>query len=214
MRNLSTGGYELLATSCLAEAGLAVVIVNQRQVRNFAKATGILAKTDAIDARVLLQERHDRSRVLLMAVHPHREGLRAAQDEETVHRPGDPARRVLDVGEPIGPLFVARHDGAADDIGVPAEVLRHRVQDEIGAERERLLQVRRREGVVDHDLDVASLAQIDDRRDVDNLEERIGRALEPDDLRPIGDCGRDLLRVGRIDEGRSDPEGLVVLQYI
>ena len=49
----STGGYELLATSCLAEAGLAVVIVNPRQVRNFAKATGILAKTDAIDARVI-----------------------------------------------------------------------------------------------------------------------------------------------------------------
>jgi len=49
----STGGYELLATSCLAEAGLAVVIVNRRQVRNFAKATGILAKTDAIDARVI-----------------------------------------------------------------------------------------------------------------------------------------------------------------
>lgn len=49
----STGGYELLATSCLAEAGLAVVIVNPRQVRNFAKATGFLAKTDAIDARVI-----------------------------------------------------------------------------------------------------------------------------------------------------------------
>jgi transposase len=49
----STGGYELLAASCLVEAGLAVVIVNPRQVRNFAKATGILAKTDAIDARVI-----------------------------------------------------------------------------------------------------------------------------------------------------------------
>jgi transposase len=49
----STGGYELLATSSLAEAGLPVVIVNPRQVRDFAKATGILAKTDAIDARVI-----------------------------------------------------------------------------------------------------------------------------------------------------------------
>jgi transposase len=49
----STGGYELLAVSSLAQAGLAVVIVNPRQVRNFAKATGILAKTDAIDARVI-----------------------------------------------------------------------------------------------------------------------------------------------------------------
>lgn len=36
-----------------AIAGLPVVIVNPRQVRNFAKATGILAKTDALDARVI-----------------------------------------------------------------------------------------------------------------------------------------------------------------
>jgi transposase len=49
----STGGYEVFAASSLAEAGLPVVIVNPRQVRNFAKATGILAKTDAIDARVI-----------------------------------------------------------------------------------------------------------------------------------------------------------------
>jgi transposase len=49
----STGGYELLAASSLAEAGLPVVIVNPRQVRDFAKSAGILAKTDAIDARVI-----------------------------------------------------------------------------------------------------------------------------------------------------------------
>jgi len=49
----STGGYERLATSSFVEAGLPVVIVNPRQVRDFAKSVGILAKTDAIDARVI-----------------------------------------------------------------------------------------------------------------------------------------------------------------
>jgi len=49
----ATGGYEMLAAGCLAEAGLPVVIVNPRQVRDFAKSVGILAKTDAIDARVI-----------------------------------------------------------------------------------------------------------------------------------------------------------------
>jgi transposase len=49
----STGGYELLAASSLAESGLPVVIINPRQVRDFAKSAGILAKTDAIDARVI-----------------------------------------------------------------------------------------------------------------------------------------------------------------
>ena len=49
----ATGGMELPLTSALALAGLPVVVVNPRQVRDFAKATGQLAKTDAIDAQVL-----------------------------------------------------------------------------------------------------------------------------------------------------------------
>lgn len=49
----ATGGYEAGAASALALAGFAVAIVNPRQVRDFAKAMGILAKTDALDAHVL-----------------------------------------------------------------------------------------------------------------------------------------------------------------
>ncbi len=49
----ATGGLELPVTAALINAGLAVAVVNPRQVRDFAKATGKLAKTDTIDARVL-----------------------------------------------------------------------------------------------------------------------------------------------------------------
>jgi transposase len=49
----ATGGYELLCVGVVASAGLPVVVVNPRQVRDFAKATGQLAKTDRIDADVL-----------------------------------------------------------------------------------------------------------------------------------------------------------------
>jgi transposase len=49
----ATGGYEAALVAALATAGLPVVVANPRQVRAFAKATGQLAKTDAIDARVL-----------------------------------------------------------------------------------------------------------------------------------------------------------------
>jgi transposase len=51
----ATGGYERPLASALAAANLPVVIVNPRQVRDFAKATGRLAKTDRIDAAVLAQ---------------------------------------------------------------------------------------------------------------------------------------------------------------
>lgn len=49
----ATGGYELLCVAALASAALPVVVVNPRQVRDFARATGQLAKTDRIDADVL-----------------------------------------------------------------------------------------------------------------------------------------------------------------
>jgi transposase len=49
----ATGGYELLAVGALLGAGLPVVVVNPRQVRDFARATGELAKTDRLDAEVL-----------------------------------------------------------------------------------------------------------------------------------------------------------------
>ena len=49
----ATGGLEVPLVASLAAAALPVVAVNPRQVRDFAKATGRLAKTDALDAQVL-----------------------------------------------------------------------------------------------------------------------------------------------------------------
>ncbi|HEY9471099.1 MAG TPA: IS110 family transposase, partial [Propionibacteriaceae bacterium] len=49
----ATGGYELLCVAALAAAALPVVVANPRQVRDFARATGQLAKTDRIDADIL-----------------------------------------------------------------------------------------------------------------------------------------------------------------
>jgi transposase len=49
----ATGGYELPAVAALAARGLPVAAVNPRQVRDFGKALGRLAKTDHIDAEIL-----------------------------------------------------------------------------------------------------------------------------------------------------------------
>ena len=49
----ATGGLELPLVAALAAEALPVVVVNPRQVRDFARATGKLAKTDALDAAVL-----------------------------------------------------------------------------------------------------------------------------------------------------------------
>lgn len=69
----STGGLEMQSAGCLTSAGLSAVIVNPRQVRNFAKALGKLAKTDAIDALVIAR--------FAQAIRPE---VRPLNDEQTL----------------------------------------------------------------------------------------------------------------------------------
>lgn len=49
----ATGGYEFAAACALQASGLSVAVVNPRTARDFARAMGTLAKTDALDARML-----------------------------------------------------------------------------------------------------------------------------------------------------------------
>ena len=49
----ATGGYETIVASAVAAAHLPLAVVNPRQIRDFARATGKLAKTDAIDAAAI-----------------------------------------------------------------------------------------------------------------------------------------------------------------
>jgi transposase len=55
----STGGLEMLAVGSLIENHMPVVVINPRQVRDFAKATGRLAKTDSIDADTIARFARD-----------------------------------------------------------------------------------------------------------------------------------------------------------
>ncbi len=49
----ATGGLERVLTVALAQAAIAVAVINPRQVRDFARAAGLLAKTDRLDAYAL-----------------------------------------------------------------------------------------------------------------------------------------------------------------
>lgn len=55
----ATGGYELLVVAHLCETSWPVAVINPRQGRDYARALGILAKTDKIDARVLARFARD-----------------------------------------------------------------------------------------------------------------------------------------------------------
>lgn len=49
----ATGGFEVTVAAALAGAGLPLSVINPRQIRDFARATGRLAKTDALDAQAI-----------------------------------------------------------------------------------------------------------------------------------------------------------------
>ena len=70
----ATGGREAPVAAALASAGLAVAVVNPRQVRDFARAIGQLAKTDALDAQLLAR--------FAAVVHPTPRPLPDAQAQE------------------------------------------------------------------------------------------------------------------------------------
>lgn len=69
-----TGGFEMLVVAELSQAGLPVAVVNAKRVRDFAKSTGQLAKTDKLDARVLAH--------FAAAVRPEVRSLRTEEEEQ------------------------------------------------------------------------------------------------------------------------------------
>ena len=82
----ATGGLETRVTAALHAAGLPVVIINPRQVRDFAKAVGRLEKTDRLDARILAH--------FAAAVKPPLRPLKS-QSEAELRPPLRPARQRL-----------------------------------------------------------------------------------------------------------------------
>jgi len=73
----ASGGYEYAVVAALVAANLTPVLINPRQVRDFARSLGILAKTDKIDAKVLAE--------FAFRVQPEPRPLPTAQQQELNH---------------------------------------------------------------------------------------------------------------------------------
>jgi len=78
----ASGGLETQLAASLLAAGVSVAVVNPRQVRDYAKATGQLAKTDRIDALVLA----DFARAIRPAVRPMKDACTRELDELVTRR--------------------------------------------------------------------------------------------------------------------------------
>jgi len=104
----ATGGYQVRLAARLAAEGLSVAVVNPRQVRDFARALGILAKTDALDAGVLarfardvqpepraLPSKAEQAIKALVARRRQLVGMRAAEANRLHHADGPRVRKSI-----------------------------------------------------------------------------------------------------------------------
>jgi hypothetical protein len=140
---------------------------------------------DLLDARAAVEPERDRHRVLAVLAHAYCERLDTPQHEPRVERARHGAERLLEEVEALGDRRVVRRGEAADRVGVAAEVLRRRVHDDVRAELERTLQVRRRKRVVDDEDRAGIVRRIGRGADVDDVEERVRRRLDPHHSRVV-----------------------------
>ena len=159
------------------------------------------AQPGIINARHVVarfEELGDHLRVARVLAHSQRERLRASHRQPGVVRPRNAADGVLRKAYLLVQRVVVRDRNAADDVAVAADVLRRRVDGDLRAERERLLKVGRRKGVVHRD-ELFGSPQRGDRGDIDELEQRITGRFEPKELRRRPHCGAHRGEIGHVD---------------
>lgn len=116
----ATGGYERQVAFALFEAGFPVAIINPRQTRDFAKATGRLAKTDRIDAVALAE--------FALAIRPELRDLGTPKQQELANLIARRRQLVTMIGSEQQRLKAASSDLVKEDITVTLAFLNERIQ--------------------------------------------------------------------------------------
>ena len=171
--------------------------------------TGSLRKTgivNLLDLRLPGQPGRQGLSIRAMAVHSHAEGLDTPQCQPGIERSGNAAGRVLVKLDRLK-LFTSADHGAADQVGVAAQVLRRGVDDKVRAQRQRLLKIRRGERAVHREDRPVSVRQLGDGRDIQDLEQGVGRRFDPNQLGPRAHERGEALRLEVLGVARDDALG-------
>lgn len=127
----ATGGLERAVVTALHDAGLPVVVVNPRQVRDFARALGQLAKTDRLDARVLA--------AFAAAIKPAPRPIKANDELELDALTGRRDQLVGMLADEKNRLAAAATDSVRDEIQAHLDWLNERIA-ELDQQLKKLLQ--------------------------------------------------------------------------
>ncbi len=148
-----------------------------------------LARSEQVDQR---------AGVLLVHAQACIERAQAAQGQERIERRAGQAQRVGPPRQLLVQLGVARDHRAADHVAVAVDVLGGRVQHQVGAEGDRVLQRRRQEGVVHHHPGTGPVRGIDHETQVGDAQQRIGRGFHQHQLRRLRQRFGQCARIGQV----------------
>src|SRR5579871_4397785 len=119
----------------------------------------------------------------VMDLHAGCESLHAAQDQPAFKGRHDRPGTLLQVRQLVRVLLVLADDNSAKSVAVTVKKLCGRVHDHVCAERERLLEIRGHECVVDNKPDLLATADFADRIQVTDAHQRIRGSLDVDHAR-------------------------------
>ena len=159
---------------------------------------------------MLREERGHGAGVVAVALHADGQRLHAAEDEPAVERSRHRAEGLLQEPEALGDGRIVGRGEPADHVGMPAEVLRGRVDDDVGAQLVGALEKRGRERRVDDDHRADRVRGLGGLLDVDQVQERVRRRLQPDDARGVVEV---LLQPG-LDLRSGEERELVALRLV
>jgi len=139
--------------------------------------------------------------------HTEVKGLETTVGEEAVKGRGNSSDRVLQEGELGEDLLIRGDSNTHDNIRVSVNVLGDRVDNDISAERERVLEVGAHEGVVDDQLGVVLVGNVSNGLDINEAQRGVGGGLDPDELGVGADDSGDIGGISKVNKGNLDSEG-------
>jgi hypothetical protein len=161
---------------------------------------------DFIDLAVGFQIFSNGLCVFSVSLHTDFKGHETTTSEVTIESGRNSTERVLHESELGVPFFVVGDSNTHHDIRVAVDVLGNRVNDDIGAQGNGVLEIRRHEGVIDNEKSTVSMSTFSNSLDIDHTESGVSGSLEPDELGVLLEVVFNVGRVAQVDKASFDTE--------
>ena len=156
--------------------------------------------------RMLLKELRHSLCIALMLPHAYHKGLDTAKHQPAVEGLSAGTKSIDDKLQTCIEIFAVGEHRPANHIGMTVEILGGRMNDNIGSKLKRLLTVRRKKGVIHNGQEAPGLGKQSNRSNIDQIQQRIGRSLNPYRFRLLVDIRQKVGRLLKVHKVHLDPK--------